>query len=241
MKIKIQFLISGLFIITLISFHVIFAANGFLVTNSLEWKVNIGDSNTYIYKDFYDITQTNPFQFSVSGIIDGEFVSVTVKKGTKLTYTITSKPTTGPLIGKITFNSKITFKERPISDIILRKTVDNKSYLENYYNNGSFSIQGELLIQTARTFDIYYEGSQAFPYELTTIYKWDWKTGWLIFYHIRSNSYSNETYYEEIFEVVTGKKSANGHLQSNVIFGTAFLGIIAIILLTEKKIIKRGN
>ena len=242
MKRKILFLIYGFFIITLISFHGILAGNGILLTNNPEWKVNIGDSNTYIYEDFYDITKTNPFQFSVSGIIDGEFVSVTVKKGTKLTYTITSKTTNGPIIGKITFNSNITFEERPISDTILRKTVNNKSYLGNYYKNDkSFSIQGDLLIQTTRTFDIYYEGGQAFPYELTSIFKWDWKTGWLTFYHIRSNSYSNELYYEEKFEVVTGEKSTNGQLQSNVIFGTAFLSIIAIILVTETKIIKKDN
>jgi len=41
--------------------------------------------------------------------------------------------------------------------------------------------------------------------------------------------------------VVTGEKSTNGQLQSNVIFGTAFLSIIAIILVTETKIIKKDN
>ncbi|MFX1283236.1 MAG: hypothetical protein ACFFB5_06255 [Promethearchaeota archaeon] len=244
MKRKTKSLISGLLTLILIFFNGILATNGALNTHNIEWKVSSGDAITYIYKNFYDITRTNPYEFSVSGIdVNGELVSVTVEKGTKITYTITSKPTTGPIFGTMTFDSNITLEEQPISDIIIIKTVNNRSYWENYYKNDqSFSIQGDLLIQASRTYDVYFDGGQAYPYELTTSYKWNWKTGWLTSFYIRSRSYeTNETYYEEIFEAESTEKSINNQLQSNTIFGSILLSLILIILVVEKKFIEKDK
>ncbi|MHA2246581.1 MAG: hypothetical protein ACXADY_16685 [Candidatus Hodarchaeales archaeon] len=233
-------LISPFLMIILIS-NGNYVVNGFtsvLTTQNLEWGVEIGNSRTYIYETFYNILESIPNQYRVSGTDEnGQVISVIVNKDTKLKYTITSIPAKGSLKGEITYNSNVTLIEEPIPTNIIIKTYDDKSYWEN---NESFSIQGNQLVQTTRSSDVYYneEEGQAFPYELTTNYKWDWKTGWLAFFHIRSSSFEGETYYEEKFEV-TGEKSVNGQLQSNVIFGTVFLGMIVIILVTEKKIIKR--
>lgn len=223
--------ISAFFMIILISY-----GNGFasaLTTHNLEWKVEIGDSQTYIYYIYYDIREAIPNQYRVSGTdVNGHSILVFVGKDTELRYTITSKAVTGSLQAEITINSIVTLIEEPIPALIIIKTIDDKSYWEN---NESFSIQGNLLVQETISQDIYFDGSQAFPYTRISTFKWNWNTGWLTYFYNRAY-FENETYYEEEFEAESVEEStSNLQFQPNVIFGFTFLCIIFAILLAEKK------
>lgn len=210
--------------------------NGFtsaLTTHILEWKVNIGDSQTYIYDIYYDMREATPNQYRVSGTdVNGHSISVFVGKDSKLRYTITSKPVTGSLQAEITINSIVTLIEESVPAIIVIKTIDDKSHWDN---NFSFSIQGNLLVQETISQNIYFDESQAFLYDLISILKWNWKTGWLTYFYSRAY-FENETYYEEKFEA---ESTSNLQFQPNVIFGVTFLFIILTIFLAEKKIQKR--
>ncbi len=226
------------FLMIILIFNGSYIHNGFVsavINQNFEWKVEIGDSQTYTYKIFYDIREPSLEEYQISGIaVNGQIVSVIVREGTKITYTISSIPITGSLRCEMTYNSNVTLIEEFIPAIIVMKTTENKSYWEEQiYGNDSIFLQRNLVIQETINQGLYYDdGGQIFPYTLISTFKWNWETGWLTYFYIRA-FFMNETYIEEEFEASTDP--SNPLFQPNVIFGITFLCILFAALAVEIK------
>ena len=197
-----------------------------LPTQELEWQINEGDSQVYYYNKRYNIDSENPFQFQEE-IRDenGNLVTVVIAKGSTVQYDVTSV-TPNAIWGRITYNDSVT----SIMNIIardgrirepIRKSVDNKSFWEEYCEEDEhLSISEDLIV---------HEGTYSTPSGYRWISeKWNWKTGWITYYYERS---WNSTHILDEIEY-SNVPIMNNQLiiPPNMIYGTTFLFIIVILL-----------
>jgi hypothetical protein len=221
---KPQILLSFLLCVLFIS------SGGFLQalarTVQEDWQVQVGDSQTYVYKEFYNVTYDNPYEYSF-WILDEDNNNVTIilKKGLIFRYDITFL-SPDEARGKITYNGTITSLEQSISSRnysgwtgIVKPSINNKTYWEEYCEyRGLENVTGDLIIEEINT--------QYYAY----INKWNWKTGWLDYYHLKN---WNETTIIMEREISLVPKESFSPL--NVIVGGFILAVIVLILLGIKK------
>jgi hypothetical protein len=201
-----------------------------LAQQELEWKVKVGDSMTYEFTKVYQ----NPDEDedgdpNTRKIIfpdeDGNTREVFLKKGTILEIEII-KLNDGATI-KNTFNGEITSEESTDNTMVM-KTVDNKTYWEEYAKTKSVgdtegSVDGNLLVLETE-----YENYDTSTTEM--IFKVDWKTGWFTY---RYQKHYNET--DTIFEMELTVKAAGGITgieQVSILLG---LVIITLVVSTKRK------
>jgi hypothetical protein len=222
---KHQILLSFLLCVLFIS------SGGFLQalarTFQEDWQVQVGDSQTYVYQEFYDVSYDNPYEHSY-WIIDEDNNNVTIilKKGLIFRYDITFL-SPDEARGKITYNGTITSQEQSISSrnysgwtgIIVRPSINNQTYWEEYCEyRGLENVTGDLIIEEINTQDITY------------INEWNWKTGWLNYYYVK---HWNETTIISEWEFSLVPKESFFPL--NIIVGGFILAVIVLILLGIKK------
>ncbi|MFX0181819.1 MAG: hypothetical protein ACFE95_01955 [Candidatus Hodarchaeota archaeon] len=195
-----------------------------IFTQDLGYNVKVGDSQTYIYKKVYDILSDNPYQFRrVETNQDGYLVIIIIQEGTLVTYTITTIPHPGMILFSRTYNRTITLQEELAFRYVLRDTINNKSYWEEFYReDDSTYISGDLVVLEEAT------------YNSTLTYKWNWKTGWLAYYYFKSYN-ENNTIYEEEIDLVTD----SSNFGQNIFFGIFMLVVIVIIIITIRLLQKR--
>lgn len=192
-----------------------------------DWQIQVGNSQTYVYNEFYEVSSNNPYECS-DWIIDEDNNNVTIilKKGLILRYFITFL-SPDEARGKITYNGTITSQEQSISSrnysgwtgIVVRHSINNKTYWEEYCKyRGLQNVTGDLIVSEINT-----------EYS-TTIYKWNWKTGWLDYYYFK---YWNETIIISVREISLVLKDSFSPF--NVIVGGFILAIIVLLLLGIKK------
>jgi len=149
-----------------------------LPQQDLEWKVKVGDTNTYTVDKIFDdddLDGDGDKNTETSSMIDedGESVEVVVKKGSTVKVTITELNDV-PTV-KFTWNGDVTTSEvtdPPFPTVF--KTVDNKTYWETLADgNDTMSVEGDLVIR-----EIEFVVSDL---TMTTIYKTNWKTGWVTY------------------------------------------------------------
>lgn len=201
MGLKTQLLINtrkktGMFVIICLFLHlstypIIFKSTGKQLLEQ-EWCVEVGDSRSFIVTKFYDILQPDPHKLvTLEATEDHEFIHITTEVNTKITYTITELVEINIAMGKRTFNDTISLKEEPITGII-RKTVQNKTYWEQIYENESTTeiINGTEMNRNTTVTDKLIIRSRSFQailpwYSLTEfinvieINHWEWMNGWM--------------------------------------------------------------
>ncbi|MFX0205285.1 MAG: hypothetical protein ACFFDT_04820 [Candidatus Hodarchaeota archaeon] len=171
----------------------------------LEWKVKEGDTQTYSVKKCFDNTDLdrdgdkNSIKVNITDE-DGNLVEISLKKGSTLKAEIVSLDSSNSdnATVKLTYNDEVT--EKPHSSFFFYnatpfviKTVDNKSYWEDWAETNNFSVEGDLLVISGG------EKILWSPMEVTV--KWNWTTGWLTFFSF--TMYSKEEIALE-FEFSTG-------------------------------------
>ena len=207
------------------------------INQNIEYRVQIGDSQTYIFTKVYSYFSIPPYEFQMIGVREeGGFVVITIREGTTLTYTITSIPRSGLILGTRTYNGNITLQEESFIPFI-RKTVTNRSYLVeycNYYGNNSseFIISGNLITQEILFVNQSLQTNQGIINVNTTLVDiWNWKTGWQVYQLIKQYN-STTTFYEEERELLD-QNSSNENNNSNLIFGSIlFLTLMIVLIIT---------
>ncbi|MFX0126159.1 MAG: hypothetical protein ACFFAE_21235, partial [Candidatus Hodarchaeota archaeon] len=125
-----------------------------------EWQIQVGDSQNYIYDDFYEVSSDNPSEYAY-WIIDENNNNVTIilKKGLTLRYDITFL-NPDEARGKITYNGTITSQEQSIASrnysgrmgIVVRHSINNKTYWEEYCKyRGYENVTGDLIVSEINT------------------------------------------------------------------------------------------
>ena len=204
-----------------------------LLNDSLEYKVNSGDTRTYEYTKFLDNRLDNPSltEFTVIDI-DGKSQVLTITSGTRFEITVTNV-TNNEIFGTRTIN-EVTYEEEMIA-FFVRPMTNNMSLLAEFFNTStSFEVRGDQIIEQLNESSFYSDGVF---YDLnrarTSI--WD-KKGWLSFQSIRV--YDPEgVYYEHEFR----KSSRSFATNSNEIIGFLLLGVILIIFISLQFTSKKSN
>ncbi len=206
-----------------------------LPTQELEWQISEGDSQIYHYNKRYNIDSEDPLQVQEEIRDDsGDLVTVVITKGSTIQYNV-AIVTPNAIWGRITYNGTIT----SIRDIIaregrirepIRKSVNNRSYWEEYCKEDEHSyISGDLIVHEA-------------TYTILSGYtwiseEWNWKTGWITYCYERS---WNRTHVLDETEYSINPIVNNQFIiPPNMIFGTFFLIVIAILLVGPKFYQKR--
>ena len=186
--------------IIILSFLII-SLNGTFVHGvewDLEWKVNVGDSQTYTFNNcFDDLDSDGDGDKSTQTITvtdeEGDSVNVTIKKGSTMKVEITElnePPGEGVYSGatiKITYNGKVTTPAQAdayafcydwLGTSFVRKT-GNKSYWEEqcsrYPEDRNCSFDGDLIVFSAEQLEYPFTGERRWKYECQL----NWTTGWL--------------------------------------------------------------
>ncbi|UCG00916.1 MAG: hypothetical protein JSW11_15020 [Candidatus Heimdallarchaeota archaeon] len=193
-----------------------------------EWQIQVGDSQTYIYDDFYEVSSDNSSEY-IYWIIDENNNNVTIilKKGLTLRYDITFLDP-DEARGTITYNGTITSLEQSLSSRtysgwtgIVRPSINNKSYWEEYCRfRGLENVTGDFIVMEINT-DI-----------INQISIWNWKTGWLNYYY---EMYWNDTTIISLREISLVPQENEPPPPLNVIVGGFILVFIILILVGIKK------
>ena len=181
-----------------------------VVTETLEWKVKEGDSMTYTISKFFELADSDGNGDPESTTLsiqneDGEIVNITFGKGSKFTTKITAL--NGVATTQTTYGSTVV-QESTVGGVVM-KTVDNKSYWEEYasersggnkswlgLSSGSVKVEGNYVV-TSSFLDM--NGTI-----LESIVKVNWKTGW---YEYTFSKSSNSTHTISEMEVTSGSSS----------------------------------
>ena len=193
------------------------------IAQELVWNVQVGDSHTYLYTKFFNSTSPNPNQSFFTITSDkGEEVTIVVKEGLRLRYTITFIRT-DQVIGKITYNDTVTSRESEFGwDGVLQPTIKNKTYWEEWCKyRGEYNVTGNLLIEEFLIQNT--PISNGFQY----IYKWNWQTGWMSYRYFKTWNETTTISENEIIEVTNNSSQSN-----HIIFSVCLLGVIVMILVT---------
>ncbi|MFX1506717.1 MAG: hypothetical protein ACFFDC_11495 [Promethearchaeota archaeon] len=194
-----------------------------------DWQIQVGDSQTYVIREYYDFSDENPYESSsLINDEDNNSVVIVLKKGLIFRCDIIFL---GPdeARGKITFNDTITSQEQPFSSPnflgwnIVRPSIDNKTYWEDYCKYRGFeNVTGDLIVSEITTEDS------------KVIHKWNWRTGWLNYYFVCYYVENwNETTIISAYEVSVVPMESSFPL--NVLVGGFILVFIVLILLGIKK------
>lgn len=154
----------------------------------LEWKVSVGDSLTYKLTQYFDKEDTdgdgniNTNLFEITDE-NGHLVNITWQIGSKIKDTITQLNDSGAWL-KRTYDGKITSEERKYA-LSVQKTTDNLTYWEEHTQSlitpfRNASADGDLVIVE--------EEIAIGNNTLQNIFKFNWKTGWIIY---RSQKFYN--------------------------------------------------
>lgn len=205
------------------------------VNQEPEWYVEVGESRTYIFTKVFSLSESNP-----NKIVDlvandrQELITIVLEEGTTVTYTVTEIPKIGIVMGKRTINNSIVLKEEIITYIV-RRTVPDKAYWEEYYKNEtSIHLIGDIIIETKTQIDndliVQESRYQIAGYQIgvqglinvTELVKWEWMTGWQTHFHSR---FYNETsvFRENEYELIREKPFDQ---KTNMIFGLSLLLVI---------------
>jgi hypothetical protein len=209
------------------------------ITTDLEWNIKIGDSRTFIYTKFYDDSLLNPYQETV-GLWNGtpdplqrtgvEFVYITYKKGLTMDVTVTSLDPSASFC-KVVFNENLTLVNQSITQFVTQ-TVDNRTYWDVLCSeNNTMTISDNILTITYNT--RFYAIDTSIR-DVNHIYKWNWKTGWLVYAYMGIMDNFTNILYETEFTVFSTNNSI-----SNIIFGSSFLGLAVMMLILTFRFNKR--
>ncbi len=212
---------------------ILFSSNSTYAVGALEWHVEVGDSNTFIYTEVYDSRSMYPDQIVLSEYSLNGQIDIIVTEGTLVSYTITQLlPFSETIYGTRKVNNNISIREEPILGIV-RKTVNNRTYWESFSTDDPiYSLYQDSLIKTEERF-VTLE-VETVPYFQKEITIWDLRTGWMISSSVKAYN-AGITYYEvnlELLDRDINNKIFN--LPNNTIIGSLFFfGIIGILLLTR--------
>ncbi len=192
---------------------------------SPEWFVDIGDSQTYIFTKVFDSRLDNPNHIKIREYSDNGQIEIILKAGTILRYTISIvSPFSETIIGYRTYNNNVSLIEESISGIV-RRTINNKSYWEEYYEDDPIvRIEGYHIFFEENNFVAREES--VLTYFLTEKVIWDFRTGWLVFSSIKAY-YMGETYYEVVYKLLErDPQDLIFNLPLNTVFGSiTFIGL----------------
>ena len=199
------------------------------MSQEMDWTVQEGDSQTYIYKKNFSIYRENPYQTNV--IIQtekGSYSTIIYKEGITIAYEI-EIVTEYEIRGKKTFNGNITSNSHTLAygfgDWVIRKSVNSESYWFNLYSDKDhYSVVDNLIIYE------YTISSDYLNYEVTE--EWNWKSGWLNYYHEKQWNETG-TLFEFEFSVLSNQVVSYSSV--NVFFGSTLLILILGALLIIKK------
>lgn len=205
-----------------------------------EWAINIGDSQTFVFTKVFDSRLANPNRINITGYSSDGQIIITLRPGTIVSYTISAlSPFSETVIGYRTYNNNVSLIDENFSGIV-RKTVSNRSYWEDYYDDDPLvRIQGNNVIREEKN---YVSREESFlTYFLTEKTVWDFRTGWLVFASLKAY-YMGETYYEVVYELL--EKEYQDYMFSlplNTFFGAImFLGL-GILLIGTRILQKKHN
>lgn len=151
--------------------------------SQLEWEVDVGYSITQELVNYYDPADSdrdgniNSFTFLVTDKT-GKLVNITWFIGSRVKSTITRlRNDTSTAYVERSYDGLLT--EEVVSTGIVQRTVNNRSYWEEYAQsitgeNQSASVEGRLLIVE--------KNISLTNITFTRIVKFDWTTGWYIYY-----------------------------------------------------------
>ena len=159
----------------LISFSFFLQGSVGVTSVNLEWKVNVGDSKTFILADFYEEADYDgngdPSSFlKVITTIDNSSVEVLLKKGS--TFTIEVLNLNESALIQITYNQNVTSKSILDTGNFLQKTTEDFSYWKQIAKeNAGCSTNGDFftLKQTINGID--------------SVKKYNMSSGWLEYSH----------------------------------------------------------
>lgn len=208
-----------------------------------EWQVHVGDSKSYIFTEVLS-HQLNHHQVIIWEYDENEQVEIILKKGTILSYTITQVNTSSDTIyGYRTYNNNVSLREETFSEIV-RKTVHDRSYWEEYCENEDlYSIRDNLLIREEemeifsaflpKEVSIPYPFQRnGYPYFLKMVSIWDIETGWIVFSSY--TAYRYVTFYNITLKLLEEEKYSTFDLPQNFIFGSLLLVCIPLIYFISK-------
>ena len=148
----------------------------------LEWKVEVGDSITMTCEKYYDSSDwdengdPNSYE-TVFGDKDGNVHNITVKKGLKYKIEIISLQEYATV--QMTVDGHVSEPMEDDYNSYVRKTVDNKSYLEEEAKrlqeestNEEYSVEGDFLVTRSEYTSSFSDQTQE------SVRKLNWKTGW---------------------------------------------------------------
>ncbi len=176
-------------IFSILMFFLLFPAKTHSIkTNSeeLEWKVRLGEQNTYTLNKF----MRNGDNISEIETQNGTKLSITLKRGTNITIELT-RLREDYAYGKITYGN-ITTKEDELPYFVT-PTTHNKKYWEDWTEEGhpyfcgmtvvlefSRSVKGDIITEKEKIKD----GGKLFERKKSR----NWKTGWLAFLYKKTTA-----------------------------------------------------
>ncbi|MFX0209161.1 MAG: hypothetical protein ACFFDT_24470 [Candidatus Hodarchaeota archaeon] len=186
----------------------------------LEYKVNIGDSQTYEYIEFYDSRLYDPNKdLRYARDIYGKFRNFTIEKGVQFKITITGVG--DEYISGTRTTNNVTIEEYGL-DYFIRPMMDNLSLLaESFIGDASLRVQSDSLIERWVETSFY---SQGIFYNLSRSRTSNWeKSGWVSYLLIRVYDTENLYYELEVEKQIS-------HNDSNLLSGYFILSFILILL-----------
>lgn len=124
-------------------------------------------------------------------------VTIVIKPGTTITYTVTKIDSGGPK-GCKRYNNTVTLAEESFLGFF-RKTTLNSSYWEKYCQfDGSCHREEDIIVQEQSGLVNFMEGKKVqATYNYSSIYKWDWTTGWPVYSYSKTFNESMVEYEHE--------------------------------------------
>ncbi|UCE14785.1 MAG: hypothetical protein JSV04_06285, partial [Candidatus Heimdallarchaeota archaeon] len=148
------------------------------VSQELQWKVNVGDSQRYVvdkYIDHSDSDEDGNIHTQKNEITDinGNTVYVTIQEGTEIEVKIIALSNVATI--QITYDDEVTEQAREDANPpngFIAKTVDDLSYWTAWASNRSgYHVEGDLLVMSS--------SGSGVMLEMTI--KRNWKTGWITY------------------------------------------------------------
>lgn len=164
--------IIGVILLSLFLIPLIGTSTGSVIQTQ-EWKVSVGDSNSYSVGKYFDETDQDGDGDKNTQTTDVDGTEVVLKKGTSFKVEIVSLSATGATIKMIYGDiegSEQSDESPPYSWVA--KTIDNKTYWENWASgNDAYSVEGDNIVVESSV------SMAGMTVEYTV--KRNWRTGWL--------------------------------------------------------------
>jgi hypothetical protein len=158
----------------------------------LEYRVNVGDTQTYEIKKFYRADG----DYTPDEMIDenGEKFNVSIREGTRLKVIITSINKSDDDIRKQSVHSKLEFSGRRTLETnrtyYVFFTTDNRTYWEELLNGSDYYFEGNVVTTISDDKHMIYEQ------------KINIKTGWLVSIYLKEFFDNGTLLQEQLFESV---------------------------------------